>query len=131
MKTGFLIASVISYLIASVLPAYTGESQGSKYQGSMCLFFGWLSILYNYLMFLAWFANIPFFISILMYWYNKSKTTMIILLILAIGLGALAFTVKKILINEAGTETTVSIGLAVYFWLASFIILLVGALFLK
>lgn len=131
MKIWFLVASLIAYLVACVLPAYTGESQGTKYNGVMCLFFGWMGIFYNYLMFLAWLANIPFFIGLFMFWYDKSKTIMIILLIISVVLGSLAFTVKKILVNEAGHETQVTMGLGVYLWLASFIILLIGIFFTK
>lgn len=116
-----LWTSIIFYLIACFLNAFkdTKNNKG-MYKGGVCLFFGWMSFMFtDWFALIAWFANILYWVSVIN--YNKTDLLFFVFSISSILSSCLAFFIKKLLINEAGTYVPVKVSWGFYFWLTSMV----------
>lgn len=120
MTRGLLIISLLSYLTACFLPLFNEED----FIGADALVRGWLGILGSPVIFLAWLANLAWLTGFLFSFRNKERG--LYFSIAAIILGFFFLLVKEIPIDEGGSYSQVSPGIAFYFWMLSFIILAIS-----
>ncbi len=130
MHNTLTIISLGLYLLACALPAY--KLDNSTYQpGVGCLIVGILAILYNATAFMAWLANIPYFVGVIFNFYPHTKVPIWVIVAQCIGLAMSfgAFGVKKFLLDEAGHESNATITYGAFVWIIAMALMLVASFF--
>lgn len=123
LRNTFAFVSVVLFVIACLLPAY---SDGTS--GLLCLLAGWCTVSHaKWLMFLAWVANIPAIVGWFVYAFGKKGDMRIVLLLAS---SAVILSLGMFDVNEMHDEYVRQIRPAsgAYVWMASFVVLLIGAL---
>lgn len=121
-----MLASGLCYLAALPLPALRFEVE-PPVRGITTLLWGWLGVFTGDF---PWFANPLYFLALLLIALGMNKTTQLVCA-LAIGLGARSLCVEKWYFNEASGTPVMGLGPAFYLWMASFAIVLLGAIGLQ
>lgn len=106
------------YLVACALPVF----QEDYTPGYSALLMGWMGILGHTPVFMSWLANFFFFIAYLM--PARKKTGRIIFSLLSVLFGLTFLAVKEIPESEGGQEMLTTPGIAFWFWISSFLLLL-------
>jgi hypothetical protein len=116
-----LLGSGGLYLIALFCPAFDfAEGNSGFILGFVCLLFGFEH--------LAWYANIPYFGS-LVFLFLKRPVVAAALAAGAVALGLTTLGIEEVPKNESGTRTAVAgYGLGFYLWIASMLTVLFGAI---
>lgn len=131
VKKILVIVSLLFYIVACCINAYKDTSAEGGLLGIICLAFGWLSFTSGFAAFVAWLANFPYFINIVMVLVSKRISLRIVTILLAVislflSLGA--FGVSEIMKDEGGTMQSVTFGPALFVWIVSFLIMLAAAI---
>lgn len=127
-----IIAPLI-WFIALALPAYN-----QQVYGVFCLAMGWSMIFTgNILAFFAWFSNLPFFIGFFLFVIGngrKGKIAAIVLASVALVLSFGALTVTRVIGSDDSPDYVredfmkpANPAYGMFVWMASYIVLLVGA----
>ena len=122
----FILISIFLYIITCFLPCFHVEGKNNIYDGYFVLLLGWIGVfIHDDIMFyyLAWYANIFYFTSLLLHKHNIS--------ILFAGL-ALIFSFffigcPYIIVDEAGhISSIVKMDIGYIIWIISIFLLLIG-----
>lgn len=119
--------SILSFVVACATPAFKNieNNRENSFTSIDCLAIGWMSILLDVFMFLAWCANVFYGISLTRALMDKNDSLTLILSASAFLLSFFALTVKKLPKNEGGDMVDVKVGIGFYFWVASFLVLVI------
>ncbi len=139
IKKILVIVSFLFYVVACCITAYKtptevgadGVSQSGGMLGITCLAFGWLSFTTGFTAFVAWLANFPYFINVVIVLISKKMSLRIVSVLLAVislFLSFGAFGVSQIMKDEAGNMETVTLGPGLFVWVISFVIMIVAAI---
>ncbi len=131
IKKILVIVSLLFYVVSCCLYSYkdTAAPEGGLL-GILCLIFGWLSFTSGFAPFVAWLANFPYFINIVMVLTSKRTSLRIVssmLAIVGLCLSFGAFGVSEVMKDEGGTMQAVSFGPGLFVWMVSFVIILIAA----
>ena len=130
MKKIFIYLIPFLWIVALFLPAYIfppsyHDNKEVMYRGFMCLIFGWADG--HVTIFGAWFANIPFLISYLMFLSkNPIKKFSVLLSAFAFCLSLLALTINTLILDEAGNTSATYPSIGAFVWIGSILLLLIG-----
>ena len=118
-----LAASALLFLAALPAPALLFTDR-PPVRGITTLAFGWWGVILGDF---PWFANPLYFGALVLLWrgFNLAAAA---LSVLAIVIGLRTLGVDEWYHNEAGGTPVVGFGLAFWFWIASFAVLLIGGL---
>lgn len=117
--------SIVLYIIVCALPVFREED----ISGIEALIYGWMGFAGNAAVAIAWFANLFFFTALILGFMSKGAA--IGFSIGAVITGLFFLLVKEILVSEGGATDKVSPGIAFYFWIASFFMLMFSNLFAR
>ncbi len=106
------------YIIACFLPVFKAEYT----PGISALLMGWVGIIGYWPVFFSWLANICFFAAYLI--PSQKKTERIVFSLLSVLFGLTFLTVKEIPESEGGQMMLITPGVAFWFWISSFLMLL-------
>ena len=121
-----VVVSLTFFVASLFMPVLIFEKE-PPVMGIKVLGWGWWGLLtFDF----PWFANPAYFLALLFIILKKYRVAQISVLI-AIGLGALSFFVHEWYFNEGGGTPVVRLGHAFYFWMASFVVLLIGTTVVK
>ncbi|MBS1493414.1 MAG: hypothetical protein JST55_07885 [Bacteroidetes bacterium] len=131
IKKILVIVSMLFYVVACCINAYNDKIADGGLLGIICLLFGWLSFTSGFAAFVAWLANFPYFINVVLVLTGKKTwmriaTTMLSIVSLFLSFGA--FGVSQIMKDEGGNMQDVSFGPGLYLWMISFLIMIVAAI---
>jgi len=130
IKKILVIVSLLFYVVACCITAYKDTAAEGGLIGILCLVFGWLSFTSGFAAFVAWLANFPYFINVVMVLTSKKTSTRIVstmLAIISLFLSFGAFGVSEVMKDEGGTMQAVSFGPGLFVWMISFLIMVVAA----
>lgn len=130
IKKILIIVSLLFYVVACCITAYKDTASEGGLIGILCLVFGWLSFTSGFAAFVAWLANFPYFINVVMVLTSKKTSTRIVstmLAIISLFLSFGAFGVSEVMKDEGGTMQAVSFGPGLFVWMISFLIMVVAA----
>ena len=130
IKKILVIVSFLFYVVACCITAYKDPVADGGILGITCLGFGWLSFTSGFAAFVAWLANFPYFINLVIVLVSKKMSLRIVSVLLAVislFLSFGAFGVSEIMKDEGGNMQTVSLGPGLYVWVISFVIMIVAA----
>lgn len=130
IKKILVIVSLLFYVVACCITAYKDTAAEGGLIGILCLVFGWLSFTSGFAAFVAWLANFPYFINVVMVLTSKKTSTRIVstmLAVISLFLSFGAFGVSEIMKDEGGTMQAVSFGPGLFLWMISFLIMVVAA----
>jgi hypothetical protein len=99
LKTVFLVCIFIIWALALLLPAYKGSV---SVEGFFCFILGWSMLVMNTIAFLAWLANLPFFIAFILFAFGKKRTSAKTAFILSVI--AFAFSLGALMVFELPTS---------------------------
>ena len=124
LKIIFTVLVLMLWLIALAAEAYSNGTRGVT-----CFIFGWSMAFDNFFAFLAWLANIPFFIAYFMYAFSSKKNIQTIALVFAsfaflASFGAFAVTELRDELFSSRTPVDVSYG--AFIWMGSLFLLVTG-----
>ncbi len=114
-----LLASFCIYLLACCLHSFKSKQNGELlYLGVTNLFFGVFSLFTDAFSFIAWCANIPYFIVLFFaYFYPQYHSIWLLFLsVLSIILGSSIFKINTLLYNEGGTTIKVRPYIGAFLW---------------
>jgi len=131
VKKILVIGSFLLYIVACVTFAFKGViTPEDNLRGILCLALGWFSFTSGFPAFIAWLANFPYLISVVMVFITK-KTSMrfvaVILSILSLLLSFGAFGVTEIMKDEGGTMVPVTFGPGLFLWLLAIVSVLIAS----
>ena len=131
IKKILVIVSFLFYVAACCIIAFKDTAAEGGLYGFMCLLFGWLSFTSGFAAFVAWLANFPYFINVVLVLIGKKPwmrlaTTMLSIVSLFLSFGA--FGVSQVMKDEGGNVQTVSLGPGLFVWMVSFIIMIAAAI---
>lgn len=131
VKKILVIISFLFYVVACCITAYKDTAAEGGLLGIICLLFGWLSFTSGFAAFVAWLANFPYFINVILVLIGKKTwmrlaTTMLAVVSMFLSFGA--FGVSEIMKDEGGTMQSVSFGPGLFVWIVSFIIMIAAAI---
>lgn len=130
VKKILVIVSLLFYIVACCINAYNDKAAEGGMLGIICLLFGWLSFTSGFAAFVAWLANFPYFINVVMVLTGKKTSARIVstmLAIISLFLSFGAFGVSEIMKDEGGTMQAVSFGPGLFLWMISFLIMIAAA----
>lgn len=124
VKIIFSILPPLIWVIALLLPAYT-----PNVPGVLCAAMGWsMLVTGNFLAFLAWFANLPFWTGYFLFVIgNQRKKAALILSAGAFVLSLGALTVSEVARNEGGMMDAASPSFGMAVWMSSMLLLALGS----
>lgn len=123
IRQWLVLCSILFYCIACTLPIFNED----YYPGITALLRGWMGLMGGISpVFLSWLANIAYFIALLL--PAERRTSKIGFSVASLLLGLTFFAVKQIPIDEGGNDLEVTPGIAFYFWMGSFLLLMVSHL---
>jgi len=130
IKKILVLVSVLFYVVACCLIAFKDTAAEGGLYGIICLLFGWLSFTSGFAAFVAWLANFPYFINVVLVLISKKTsvrivTTMLAVISLFLSFGA--FGISEVMKDEGGTMQPVSFGPGLFLWIISFIIMIIAA----
>lgn len=139
VKKLLVIISLLFYVVACCITAYKtppvtgadGISQSGGMLGIICLVFGWLSFTTGFTAFVAWLANFPYFINVVIVLVSKKMSLRIVSVLLAVislFLSFGAFGVSEIMKDEGGNMEAVTFGPGLFLWIISFAIMVAAAI---
>ena len=117
-----ILVSGLCYVAALPMPALLFSAH-APVRGITALLWGWWGVLSGDL---PWFANPLYFLALGLLLFRFHKTAQV-LSALALGLGIRSLYVPDWYFNEAGGTPIAALGLAFYFWMGSFVLLLIGS----
>ena len=127
MKISIKDISILLNSISLVLPCFVGAP---GFFGLLALLLGWIGIFEsNVFLGLPWLAN--FFYLFVLVFYKTKWIYKLMLSILGIVFGLFAFGINKIPADESGTYYTVSVGIGFFFWMSSFVLVIIYLLKIK
>lgn len=106
------------YALACILPIFKNDYT----PGFSALLMGWMGVLGYWPVFFSWLANFFFFAAYLL--SEKRKAERIICSLFSVLLGLTFLAVKEIPVTEGGATTLTEPGIAFWFWISSFLMLL-------
>jgi len=106
------------YVIACFLPVFKADNT----PGISALLMGWMGLLGHSAVFFSWLANIFFFAAYLI--PSRKRTERIVFSLLSVLFGLTFLTVKEIPESEGGQMMLTTPGVAFWFWISSFLMLL-------
>ena len=122
---GVIGVSLFLYIIACATPAMVLEKE--TWRGYEVLWMGWMGFFLGQF---AWFANLFWFLGLLLAFFRRWILTFILSgLALLISLDAFSFVGTRIPLDEANVNTTLFLryDIGFYFWLASLAAVVLGA----
>jgi hypothetical protein len=130
VKKILVTVSLLFYVVACCLIAFKDTAADGGLLGIICLLFGWLSFTSGFAAFVAWLANFPYFLNVVLVLAGKKTwmriaTTMLSIVSLFLSFGA--FGVSQIMKDEGGTMQDVSFGPGLFLWMISFLIMITAA----
>jgi len=130
VKRILVIGSVLFFIIACASTAFKGTTEEGGLSGIICLAFGWISFTSGFSAFVAWLANFPYLINIVMVFTGRKTTFRIISVVLALMslfLSFGAFGVTEIMKDEGGNMEAVTFGPGFFLWLLSIAVMLIAS----
>lgn len=130
IKKIIAIISLLFYVVACCITAYKDPVADGGILGIICLAFGWLSFTSGFAAFVAWLANFPYFLNVVLVLIGKKTwmrfaTAMLAVVSLFLSFGA--FGVSEVMKDEGGNMQAVTFGPGLFLWVISFIIMIVAA----
>lgn len=112
--------------VALVLPAYSNGTRGFT-----CLTMGWGALIMgNLKAFLAWLANVPFFLAYRRYvWQKGSLKVTIVIALIAVFLSLTGLLLNDLEENEGGSLHRVTPSYGALLWFGSMVILMFGCIY--
>ena len=121
-----LAASGSCYLAALPCPALL-FTLDPPVRGITTLLWGWWGLVTGDF---PWLANPMYFVALLLVALSSNKMALLLCAV-AIGIGARSLLVEQWYFNEAQGTPVTGLGLAFYLWMASFVVLFLGAIILQ
>lgn len=130
MQLGVLLLSLFIYLVACVTPALRFDSSNGDDPmiGFNLLLIGWMAVFYGQF---GWFANPLLALALLLFLFKRWLLTLIlVILTLAVAANTLTLYGQTLPADEAGVNKMelVSLGVGFYLWIASMVIIGLGAI---
>lgn len=127
-KIGFRIPLLLAigvYLGSMVLPIYSGNTL----PGYMALLGGWAVGLNDIPTAISWFANVTFFLAVVMMLKRKNPKPFaaLVLSIITIVLGLTVLAAGKTITGASEFLSKTAMGTGFYVWMGSFVLLLLAA----
>lgn len=124
LKLILLVVSVLLFIFACSLPVYYSDN-GNEYSGFSALIVGWVQFFHNPVIFVAWFANIFYFISLICGFFRKLYVMNILIIVVGLFLSLLSFLPESFMTDEGGTISDVRTGFGVYVWIFAFFLMMI------
>ena len=128
-KIMLLYTSLALYALACALPAYSSRRNNYSFRGIACLLVGALSLFYDTAAFIAWLANIPYFIAVFANFSGKPSTWVFTVQIIGCVASLTAVLVDKMMLNESGSEISVNFSSGGLLWLLSMALMLAASFY--
>jgi hypothetical protein len=126
-----LIVSAILWLVAAILPVYSGTGPNGHetiYMGMTCFTLGLFSLALHPVFFVVWSSNIVSWVALWLLFSKKYKDSLVLAIVAAVcSLGSLLIT--SIPYHGDGSQSlSVTMGIGGYLWIASVFTILCGAI---
>lgn len=127
----FEVASVALYVISCFLPCFHIEDKENIYDGFFLLLLGWAGVFIHgdiRIHFIAWYANVLYFMALLLYKYKVS----ILLSCLAFMVSLLFIGCPYVVIDEAGHISHITkLDIGYIIWIISIFLLFISKIKIK